>query len=320
MVIDALPGTAKIQFCFGALGIEFTQDEVTKVQCGSQAEVKGVKPGWKIMLVNGNEMSNNADIRPALDRCRKSGLKYFIHFSKPAAEMQAEQAMQQAQEAKKRNEQLARDREEKAKKQEQEKQDQAKDAEKAKKKEEADARAAATAAKSGGGGGFMKPKEVAQPAARAEEDAKKIVEGDSITLKYYQYTEQFAIADGKIAVKDIDDFFGLSGVMAGCGIHLGDKEPEYEKDNVYLKEEPIGTVVDLKPGETYWIFAVQDPEQEKKDVARNKAIWAGVPPEAAARGEGCSCVYGSPCTDQYVCLDWENRMAVAKKNGMLPLA
>jgi len=305
-----LPGTAKIEFCFGALGIELTQDEVTKVQCGSQAEVKGVKPGWKIMLVNSNEMPNNADIRPALDRCRKSGLRYTIHFSKPAAEMQAEQAMQQAMEAKKRNDQQQRQREENEKKKEQEKQNQEKEAEKAKRKEAANAKAAASVSS-----GFMKPKEVPPPAPRAEEDAKKVVEGDSITLKYADYAEQFAITEGKITVKEIDDYFGLSGVMPGCGIHLGDKEPEYEKDNVYLKEDPIGTVIDLTAGSTYWVFCVQDPEQEKKDIARNKAIWAGVPPEAASRGEGCSCVYGNPCTDQYVCLDWENRMAVAKKNG-----
>jgi mannose-6-phosphate isomerase-like protein (cupin superfamily) len=34
-----------------------------------------------------------------------------------------------------------------------------------------------------------------------------------------------------------------------------------------------------------------------------------------ARSEGCSCLYGNPCMDQYVCLDWANRFEVAKKNG-----
>jgi len=32
--------------------------------------------------------------------------------------------------------------------------------------------------------------------------------------------------------------------------------------------------------------------------------------------ETCSCLYGNPCVDQYVCLDWNNRFEVAKKNGM----
>ena len=33
------------------------------------------------------------------------------------------------------------------------------------------------------------------------------------------------------------------------------------------------------------------------------------------REEGCSCLYGNPCVDQYVCLDWENRFEVAKANA-----
>ena len=35
------------------------------------------------------------------------------------------------------------------------------------------------------------------------------------------------------------------------------------------------------------------------------------------RKEGCSCLYGNPCLDQYVCLDWANRFEVAKKNGWM---
>jgi hypothetical protein len=31
--------------------------------------------------------------------------------------------------------------------------------------------------------------------------------------------------------------------------------------------------------------------------------------------EGCSCLYGNPCMDQYVCSDWAHRFEVAKKNG-----
>lgn len=75
--------TAKVEFCFGALGIHLKGDEVTKVQRWSQAEMKGVRAGWKIVLVDGNEMMNTAAIRPALDRARKSGKKYPILFSKP---------------------------------------------------------------------------------------------------------------------------------------------------------------------------------------------------------------------------------------------
>lgn len=34
-----------------------------------------------------------------------------------------------------------------------------------------------------------------------------------------------------------------------------------------------------------------------------------------ARVEGCSCKFGNPCQDKYICKDWNNRFAVAKKNG-----
>ena len=32
-------------------------------------------------------------------------------------------------------------------------------------------------------------------------------------------------------------------------------------------------------------------------------------------GEGCSCLYGNPCMDQYACSNWAGRFEVAKKNG-----
>ena len=37
--------------------------------------------------------------------------------------------------------------------------------------------------------------------------------------------------------------------------------------------------------------------------------------DAGARKEGCSCIYGNPCQDKYVCLNWNGRFEVAKKNG-----
>ena len=37
--------------------------------------------------------------------------------------------------------------------------------------------------------------------------------------------------------------------------------------------------------------------------------------DAGARKEGCSCIYGNPCQDKYVCLNWTGRFEVAKKNG-----
>lgn len=322
MVMEQMAGVAKIEFCFGAMGIDLVQDEVTKVQLGSQAETKGVKAGWKITLINGQEMPNYADIRPALDRHRKSGKKFFVTFSKPAHEMQAELLAQQAAEQKKKTEQKQREKDDADRKKAEDEKKAADEAERERKKQEGKDRMQANMKQQTVGTGFVKPTEVPKPVERSD-DAKKELEGEAtVTLKYYDYTELFAIdADlGTLQLKAVDEFFGFSGVMAGCGIHLGAKEPVHGEDNVYLKEEPIGTVVNLEKGGTYYIFVVQDPAQEKKDMERMKGVWAGTGGEDGPRGEGCSCLYGTPCTDKYVCLDWENRMAVAKKNGMLPLA
>jgi hypothetical protein len=37
--------------------------------------------------------------------------------------------------------------------------------------------------------------------------------------------------------------------------------------------------------------------------------------EEKPREEGCSCLFGNPCADKYVCADWNNRFEVATKNG-----
>ena len=38
-------------------------------------------------------------------------------------------------------------------------------------------------------------------------------------------------------------------------------------------------------------------------------------PLGERKTEGCSCLFGNPCQDKYVCKDWNNRFEVAKKNG-----
>ena len=38
-------------------------------------------------------------------------------------------------------------------------------------------------------------------------------------------------------------------------------------------------------------------------------------PLGERKTEGCSCLFGNPCQDKYVCKDWNNRFDVAKKNG-----
>ena len=62
----------------------------------------------------------------------------------------------------------------------------------------------------------------------------------------------------------------------------------------------------------------------------NAIMLCQVAPEAVAdagqdrgtardRAEGCSCLYGNACVDEYVCLDWDNRLEVAKRNAQFCL-
>ena len=36
--------------------------------------------------------------------------------------------------------------------------------------------------------------------------------------------------------------------------------------------------------------------------------------------EGCSCIWGNPCADEYICEDWDNRFAIAAANGWAGMA
>ena len=57
----------------------------------------------------------------------------------------------------------------------------------------------------------------------------------------------------------------------------------------------------------------EDVAAEAKRVRKPYAGEAKI--ESKVRKEGCSCLYGNPCMDKYVCEDWNGRMEVAKKNG-----
>jgi hypothetical protein len=63
--------------------------------------------------------------------------------------------------------------------------------------------------------------------------------------------------------------------------------------------------MNLVPGTTYRLVCVKG----------KPIIWGENPKDDKNRKEGCSCIYGNPCEDPYVCEDWENRWDVAKKNG-----
>ena len=158
-----------------------------------------------------------------------------------------------------------------------------------------------------------------------------------------------AIAGGSTTAAAVDAEYCLSFVMPKCRIHLSALEgraltarmvaEEQERYTYYVHEEDTpmpppdedGEVPaiacnaayhGLLDGNTYHVYITEDSEEEAKMMAKAKAIWAqaelGVETSGGAaerRPEGCSCIEGNPCANEYICKDWYNRFAVAKKHG-----
>lgn len=162
---------------------------------------------------------------------------------------------------------------------------------------------------------------------RAEEEQERRLKAEKangdVFLRYSHYNMQFPIKDGMMTAAEIDEVYCLSDVMPKCKIHLSTKSNEEKyslesQDEVcpYIFEEPVGTFKGLEAGETYYVYVTEDEEEFLKSQEHAKRAFAGVKSEAL-RSEGCSCLEGNPCVDEYVCTDWHNRFALAKKHGWL---
>jgi len=150
----------------------------------------------------------------------------------------------------------------------------------------------------------------------------------NIVLNYQMYNEEFPISKNSITAARIDEDYGLTDVMPGCRIRLSTLDSHrrtlYENENngrpaPWVKEEPEdGIFQELLAGETYYCLVIENPEQYKKDMAdlAKKLETESTETEPKPRQEGCSCLYGNPCQDPYVCLDWDNRWKVSLANGM----
>jgi hypothetical protein len=95
------------------------------------------------------------------------------------------------------------------------------------------------------------------------------------------------------------------------------------KELPYILPDATNMFQDLLAGHTYWCSVEENNEERRKIMARESeraekeaaAIRNATKNEGKTRAEGCSCLYGNPCVDKYVCFDWRNRFAIAKKNG-----
>lgn len=150
----------------------------------------------------------------------------------------------------------------------------------------------------------------------------------NVVVNYQMYNEEFPISANTLTAARIDEDYGLTDVMPGCRIRLSTIDSKartlYEnahdgRQAPWVREDPEGTFKDLLAGETYYCIVFEDAAQYKKDMeALQQRLAATGAPKEESRSreqEGCSCLFGNPCMDQYICRDWDNRYAVAKKNG-----
>jgi hypothetical protein len=305
------------------LGIKCNGQEISNVAGGSQAEKLGIKVGWKVIEIGGTKVTTTQDVTKALGAGKKGGKKYKAKFVLPGASSTKEATAKghkvttvvesNSATAAAPAEPAAGSPEDEA----------------AKKRAEEEAEAAKKAAE-----------DAAAAAAKAEEERQARMNGE-VTLKYEMYDEKFTIKGGQLVGEEfsgskyIDEEYALSFVMPNCRVHLSTAPKQEvalaegdEKFKLFVKEEPEGVYVDLENEQgvfkgVYHVIVVEDDEQAKKDQERMKAVWAHLAedaPEETSGGkaraqEGCSCLWGNPCADKYICEDWDNRNAVSTANG-----
>ena len=160
----------------------------------------------------------------------------------------------------------------------------------------------------------------------------------NVTLIYEQYNDLFPIENGSTTHDAIDDVYCLSFVMEGCIIHLSNHAPTVQRemviakkphDDIYIYEDPRGTYHGLEADATYYVYVEQAAEALLRDQEMMKKKASTMPgAEKVLKDEygnvldgkgrvleSCSCKYGNPCSDAMYCDDWDNRCAVATKNG-----
>lgn len=170
------------------------------------------------------------------------------------------------------------------------------------------------------------PAEATAEAAPPQEVKAPVNINGNVTLLYEMYNEPFPIVEGSTTAANIDEVYCLSYVMPNCVIKLSIHPPAEKRrleaegsslTNFFVFEEPRGTYQGLIADTSYYVYVEQEADQLKRDQERMKEIASKMEGggKEAARAEGCSCIYGNPCIDQYICKDWGNRFAVATKNG-----
>ena len=169
-----------------------------------------------------------------------------------------------------------------------------------------------------------------------ETPAEIVDNNGNVILLYELYNESFPIKNGELTSDEIDDVYNLTFVMPKCLIHLSKFNPQQRKemiesnngvldfDSFYIKENPFGHFHGLISNASYYVYVEQEAEQLLRDQEAMKSKAATMLGQGNHNGivrddgrvlESCSCIYGNPCVDEYGCKDWDNRFAIATKNG-----
>lgn len=90
-----------MEFAMGSHGLSWRagSTEVERVSC--QARLLGVKPGWSISMIDGVPIETSYQAWNELMRCKKSGKKYQVYFTKDEASIRDDQARAEAERARK---------------------------------------------------------------------------------------------------------------------------------------------------------------------------------------------------------------------------
>mmetsp|Transcript_24997 Transcript_24997/g.36906 ORF Transcript_24997/g.36906 Transcript_24997/m.36906 type:complete len:356 (+) Transcript_24997:156-1223(+) len=150
-----------------------------------------------------------------------------------------------------------------------------------------------------------------------------------VKIVYEMYREEFDISNGVLLEFCIDDTYCLSDVMPNCTLELSILSPQEIRDKIvagasaadfYVQKEE-GKFTGLEAGVSYYCYVKQD-EQEilKEQRGRQNKYEYTEKNDNLERDDGrgfdtCTCIYGTPCTDEYGCRDWRNRFTISTANG-----
>jgi len=149
-----------------------------------------------------------------------------------------------------------------------------------------------------------------------------------ITIKYNHYTQEYDIRNGRLKKQN---FFSLLDVLEGAKLHLSDKLAGFSGE-LYKLSPRAGTYEcysDLEDTKTYYVIVEKnaeamkrlraDRERRERERKEQEANGGDTTDARVSNNEdksSCSCLWGNPCVVEYNCNDWENRMKVARANGM----